>query len=363
MLFGIAGGVGIGVAAFRYEKEDFSSFFLAGRHQWFDDLGYLKSALEAFGLRATVKESAGAKAADKQLRDALAAGPCIAWVDMAHLPHRAMPAEFSGGGYHVVPIYRIDDDAKCAVIGDLTDEPIAIPLADLAKARARIKKQAHRILSVSGTAPKIDLAKLVTAGMKKGRQALTAKAGKGPLAMSTLDSLRRWRDRLANSKDKESWEKLFPPGANLWRALTWINLCIEWYGTGGGLCRPMMADFLTEASDALAEPRLKSLANRYTELGREWSALADAALPQGVPLFREAKKQYARYAELLTASGSFAEKADVWARLETLATQAKECFPLTDVQCSDLRSDLQTRLSKIIAAEESALAEMAKIAA
>src|SRR5688572_3782700 len=56
MLFGIAGGVGIGVAAFRYEKEDFSSFFLAGRHQWYDDLGYLTAALARFGIRPTIRE-------------------------------------------------------------------------------------------------------------------------------------------------------------------------------------------------------------------------------------------------------------------------------------------------------------------
>ena len=37
MTFGIAGGIGIGVFAFYYEKEDFASFFIAGRHLWQDD--------------------------------------------------------------------------------------------------------------------------------------------------------------------------------------------------------------------------------------------------------------------------------------------------------------------------------------
>src|SRR5262245_12719477 len=41
MLFGIAGGIGAGVFSFVYEKEDFASFFIAGRHNWQDDLGYL----------------------------------------------------------------------------------------------------------------------------------------------------------------------------------------------------------------------------------------------------------------------------------------------------------------------------------
>jgi len=362
MLFGIAGGIGIGVAAFRYEKEDFSSFFIAGRHHWFDDLGYLKNALAAFGLKAVVKETGGAKAADKQLRDALARGPVIAWVDMAHLPHRALPAMFSGGGYHVVPIYRIDDDAKCAIIGDLTDGPIAIPLADLATARGRIKKQANRVLSVEGAEPRFDLAKLVRAGLQACHKALTAKPGKGPLAMSTLESLRRLRDRLANSKDKESWEKLFPPGANLWRALTWFNLGIEWYGTGGGLCRPMMADFLAEAGTALGDAKLTALGQRYAQIGADWSALADTALPDHVPLLREAKEQQERYAELLTSNGAIDDKRAVWAKLGELAAQAKKQFPLDGAQCAELRGGLQTRVKDIVTAEESALAEMATLA-
>src|SRR5207248_3071827 len=45
MLFGLAGGIGIGCCAFHYQKENFSSFFLAGRHLWVDDLAYLRGIL------------------------------------------------------------------------------------------------------------------------------------------------------------------------------------------------------------------------------------------------------------------------------------------------------------------------------
>src|SRR5262249_3509254 len=44
MLFGIAGGIGVGVFSFFYEKENIATFFVAGRHGWQDDLGYLKNA-------------------------------------------------------------------------------------------------------------------------------------------------------------------------------------------------------------------------------------------------------------------------------------------------------------------------------
>ena len=149
MLFGIAGGIGMGVFSFYYQKEDIATFFLAGRHKWHDDAAYLSDTLGLFGIQPVIHETAGAKAAEHQLRDTLDRyGPCIAWVDLAELPHRAMPSAWSGGGYHVITVYSVDDTDGTAQIGDLTDEPISISLADLARARARIKKQRHRLLAL-----------------------------------------------------------------------------------------------------------------------------------------------------------------------------------------------------------------------
>src|SRR5262245_3565777 len=92
MAFGIAGGIGIGVFSFYYEKEDFASFFVGGRHSWHDDKAYLTPALQAFGIKPAVQETAGAKTAAKQLAGAVDGdGICVAWVDMASLPHRGMP--------------------------------------------------------------------------------------------------------------------------------------------------------------------------------------------------------------------------------------------------------------------------------
>lgn len=46
LLFGIAGGIGIGVFAFFYEREDLATFFVGGRHRWYDDQRHLVGALE-----------------------------------------------------------------------------------------------------------------------------------------------------------------------------------------------------------------------------------------------------------------------------------------------------------------------------
>jgi hypothetical protein len=127
MVFGIAGGIGAGVFAFHYAKEDFSSFFVAGRHLWQDDVAYTRSACERVGLVPVVTESSGAKSAEKQLLAALDAGPVLAWVDMAHLPHRELPKVFSGMVYHLVTVYDADSASGTARIGDLSDEPIERP--------------------------------------------------------------------------------------------------------------------------------------------------------------------------------------------------------------------------------------------
>ena len=63
MLFGIAGGIGIGQFSFYYEKEDVASFFLAGRHGWYSELDYLREALASFAIESKLWETTGAKGA------------------------------------------------------------------------------------------------------------------------------------------------------------------------------------------------------------------------------------------------------------------------------------------------------------
>jgi len=357
MLFGIAGGIGAGVFSFLYEKENFASFFLAGRHSWQDDFAYLRQACERFDIEPVVNETVSARAAEKALRAALAQyGPCIAWVDLTHLPYRAMLAEGIGSGYHVITIYGVDDEQGTALIGDLSDEPLSISLADLAAARARIKKQKNRLLSIPTSVSSKDLATLVREGLEACQRGLVNQRMKN----FTLDAFRVWAERMHGSKDKESWERIFTRGPRLWRGLTSIYIFIEYYGTGGGLCRPIFADFLTEAAGALDKPALSSLSKRYADLGRGWSELADAALPDDVPLFRKAKALYERKAELTLGAGPPAveEIRGIWAKLAELECQSADQFPLSEAECAELRANLQPRIMALYQGEVAAHAAL-----
>jgi hypothetical protein len=359
MVFGIAGGIGIGVFSFFYEKENWANFFIAGRHLWHDHTAYLTQACSRFGIKPTIRETAGAKTAEADLRKTLQEhGACVAWVDATHLPHRAMPGQLSGGGYHIVTVYGIDDDT--ALIGDLTDEPIPISLEELAVARGRIKKDKHRLLSIAPSKNTRKLADLVKEGL---RACLAGLAGAGGVKSATrnfsLESLSTWADRLQGSKDNERWERVFERGPRLWQGLQGVYDYVEHYG-GGGLCRPLFAEFLAEAGSACEDDSLTALAKQYAELGRHWSELADAALPDSVPAFREAKDLFVRKAELINSGGSPDEIRTVWALLGELRSQICKQFPLSESACADLRADLQSRVRALYESEVAARDELGK---
>jgi hypothetical protein len=361
MAFGIAGGIGIGVFSFFYEKEGFASFFIAGRHLWHDHTAYLTQACGRLGIKPAIRETAGAKTAAVELRQQLQEhGACVAWVDSSHLPHRAMPREFSGGGYHIVTVYGIDEEAGTGLIGDLTDEPIPIPLADLAAARGRIKKDKHRLLAIPASESTADPAGLVRAGLQACHDGLAGVGGVKSAAKNfCLEALRTWADRLHGSGDSERWERVFERGPRLWQGLQGIHEYIEHYG-GGGLCRPLFAEFLAEAGAACKDARLTALSKRYAELGRGWSALAEAALPDHVESFREVRDLFTRKAELTNSGASPDEIGAIWTRLGELRSQIARQFPLNESECTELRVHLQARVRELYEGEVAARDEMAR---
>jgi hypothetical protein len=364
MLFGIAGGIGIGVFSFYYEREDIATFFVGGRHHWHDDRAYLVDALGRLSIPAEVQESGGARAAESQLREALEAhGPCAVWVDAAALSHRAMPGTLSGSSYHIITVYSIDAEARTARIGDLADEPITIDLDTLAKARARIKKDRHRLLSIPQGGPSAGppLQQLVQAGLVACHGRLLHPALPGSVNNARLEALQTWAERMEGSKAKERWEHVYRPGPNLLRGLCAIHDFVEHYGTGGGLCRPIFAEFLREAADALGQTPLAMLAERYAELGSDWSELADAALPDDVGMLCEAKQLLTQKAELLHSGAPMADVQATWQRLGELEARSHEEFPLSNEAYRELRVQLRARIAALYEREAAALAELGMI--
>jgi Butirosin biosynthesis protein H, N-terminal/Domain of unknown function (DUF4872) len=345
----VGGGLGAGVFAFHYEKEGFSSLYLAGRHRWEDGRTFVEAAARRLGLEPSVSETGSAKAAEQSLRTALERGPVAAWVDFAELGYRGVPAEHAGGSYHVLVVYAIDGGA--AIVGDLAREPIRVPLRDLARARARVAKQRNRLLSVaatSGSEPP-NLASAVRDGLRAGAEALATERRRNFSLAAFEDLARRM-----TATGADSWPRVFPRGRPLWTGLTSLHRFVETYFTGGGLMRPMLARALSR------DPALAATGERYAALGAEWTALARAALPDDAPLLAEARTIQERMPDLFVERGP-AASADLraaWARLAELSDEAAAEFPLSDAEARDLVADLAGRLRAVHASEVAALEEL-----
>ena len=355
MSFGLGGGIGAGVFSFHYAKEDFSSFFVAGRHLWQDDEAWFNAALARLNLTPTVREASGAKTAEANLAGMLATGtPVIAWVDAGSLPYRGLPERWAGGAYHLLLVYAID--GSDAIVGDLADEPIRVPLADLTRARLRIKKFKSRLLTVEPGGKSPPLEALVRGGIRACIDGLT----KAKMKNFTLDAFSTWAERLSGSKAADSWAQVFPRGKHLFAGLWSIHQYVDYYYTGGGLCRPMFAEFLAEAGAALDDRALTRASGRYAELGREWSALAEAALPAVVPAFRKAGEALARLGELYHSEGAGAtdEIRACWAEIDGIGANLGREFPLSAGECDALLRELQTRVRSLHARETAALEEL-----
>jgi hypothetical protein len=264
-----------------------------------------------------------------------------------------LPGSFSGGGYHVVTVFGIDDAAGTALVGDLADDPIPVPLGQLAVARARIKKFKNRVLAIDPPKKLPDLATLIRGSVRECVEGLTTCKMKN----FRLDAFAAWAERLDGSKAADSWEKIFPPGHHLYAGLRSITEYIEYYGTGGGLCRPIFAEFLEESAEALGDRGLRALADRYADLGREWTALAEAALPDGIPAFRETRELLAKKWEGLHTEGGHAADTigKCFAALDEHSARMRQAFPLDAAGSAALRRDLKQRVTALYAKEVAAL--------
>lgn len=374
LVYGIAGGIGIGVFQFHYAKENVGTFFLGARHRWDDDLAYLTAAAARCGFDVRVDETGGARTAAAQLDARLADGPVIAWLDLASLPHRALPAADAGSGYHVAVVQgrAAAHGSDAYVVSDAGDGPLVVGADDLARARGRIAKQRHRLLALGvatppGIATADGLVAAVRAGIAAGADGLVTSPRQGYAKNFTLDGLALWAERLRGG-GKDAWAQVFPPGPRLWDACLGVHDWIEGYGTGGGLGRPLFAAFLTEAADVLADPSLLDTAAHYAALGADWTALAEAAMPAGVPLFDAARAWFDARAACQTAAGAgepavqaaVAEAKAAWAALEAARADAAAAPPLAAADGQALCAALAERVAALHAAEQAGQAMLAR---
>ncbi len=342
MLLGIGGGVG--AAYFVFEFGDTPSLYIGTRYH--SSSGeFLAAIYQRLGLKATIKQTAGGKAAAQHLHDALAEGrPAILALDRASLPYQAFPASMVKYMEHTAVVYGLADGL--AYIGDKAVSPLTITADELAAARAAITAQKHRLTTFDPDSKLNDLASAVEAGIRAGVQGML----KPSIANFGLTALSKWADMILNPKDKKGWAKVFPRGPFLYDALRWVFHYIETYDTPGSGFRAMYADFLDEANATLSRPHWQPVAAQYRELAAMWHTIAEDALPDAVPAFRETKQLLRQRNQLFAEQGAAAlpQMQETQVRLAAIRDKVAADFPLSQTEVHDLLSALQGQVLHIL---------------
>ena len=359
----IGGGIGLGIFQFHYAAEGVGTFFLAGRHKWDDERAFLEGGLRRLGLEPTVTESGSAKAADRQLRDALDTGrPVVAWVDIAVLGTRALPVEWEGGGYHVVVVRTIDDARGVVVIDDLAQLPVEVPFDVFARARARIAKQKHRLLWLGADVRANVDPDALRAAERAGLRATVDGFDHPRTRQFSLAALADWSTRVRGD-GRDSWATVFPPGERLWSGLASVHESIRGYGGGGGLLRSMFGGGLREIAAQSGDDRLAALGRRYgapagdPSIADAWDAVASAALPDDVPALRRTRELQSARATAYRQLGSAAlpHLRAAWEESAAIRESMREAFPLTGAGTQGLLAKLAATVDAVASLEQDGL--------
>jgi hypothetical protein len=121
------------------------------------------------------------------------------------------------------------------------------------------------------------------------------------------------------------------------------------WGFGEGAERKAYADFLDEAAAILDKPKLRPAADLFRSSGEVWCELANAALPDDVPMFKETRDLLNRRRSLFLEKGDEALKEIKRAndRLNQIRAEVAEDSPLSDEEAAALRQRMSEHVLKI----------------
>lgn len=350
LLMGISGGAVMGYFAFAYTGYDPHARILT--RNTFDPL---ETLLTRLGAVQEIQQTSKAEKGVQNLIDTLADGrPAIVWADLFSLPYNALP--YDEGMWGMMPILVYGYDADTVWIADRARVPLAVTPDELAAARARVKKEKFRILTLD--LPGMDtLPAAVTAGIWDCINLYTEKPPRGSKNNFGLAAYQHWANLLTKPKQRQSWAKEFPPGRAMFAGLLSAFGDINTFGKEGHAERDVYADFLEEASALLEKPALLEVAGHFRRSAAAWDALSLALLPDGIAPLQEARELMLRWHALFLDQGNAAldEIRQIAARLDALKAEMADDFPLDDVAVMELRENVAAHVLRIRDIEEEAV--------
>lgn len=352
MLLGVGGGLGAGYILWEFKSHQVAILVMGFRTNWQYPQKFMELAATRLGVASSFFETGGRVTAAEQLQSALGQGtPPIAWVDLGHMPYLQLPELIKGHLGHLVVVAGQDADGAVWV-DDRAARPFRMSAGELADARGRIGSYKHRLmlLAPGKTAP--DLKSAVEAGLRDCVANLSARSNS-----FSLPTLRKWSRLMTDTKNPKGWPVVFKSRKGLYWALKSLFEEVELAGSEGGGLRKLYAEFLEEAAALLQRPRLSEAAVAYRALAGQWTALAEAALPDAVPPFAETKRLLRQKQALLMGQGEAGvmPAQPMTAAIADLGRETSRAFPLDAAAVSELFADLGERLAGLYTAENAAL--------
>jgi hypothetical protein len=354
LLFGVSGGMNFGYFYFSYEGYDPQVNILTR-----NTFNLFEPILERLGVPIDMKQTTNEDKGRKNLIDALENGDApIVFADMLILPYNGM--KFDENYWGMMPIVVYGYENGMAYIADRARVPLTVPSDIFDKARARVKKEKFRVISL-GAPNEAKLQSAVTMGIWDCIKLFTENPPKGSKTNFGFAAYEHWQKMLTGSGHKASWAKTLPRGRKLFTGLLSAFNFSQLFGKDESRTaeRLMMADFLDEAAVILNKPALKAIRLQLEKAGAAWCKLGETMLPDTVPMLKEARdlevKKHGLF--LNTGAESLAERKAIHQRLEELKAASVE-FPMSESQVKVFQEAIAAQVKDVSAIEQEVIRMM-----
>jgi len=363
LLLGVSGGIAFGYMVFQYKGWPAHVALLTR-----NTFSPYRTSIDRLGIVEDTKETVDPKRGLANLIEAIENGsPTIVWADVLSLPYTNVAA--NQNMWAVMPMVVHSCDGASFHLADRSKVSWKVSAEALTAARARVKKDRFRIATLSPP----DANKLPAAVEAGIRQCIDLFDGvgapRGHAENFGFAGLQKWAEMLVNNRNKQSWARVFPTGADIYQALAGrqaqpgIFIWIMTWGAGPDAERGVFADFLDEAALILNKPKLGSAAAQFRKSAQLWHSLAEAALPSSIPLLGETRDLLLRQRSLLIDKGpaSTDERREIGARLAEIAKAAAEALDPASPAIHQILAGLRDRVLEIENAERTGINELKKI--
>jgi len=357
-LLGVSGGIVMGYFPFAYEGYDPEVHILT--RNTFDPLDTMLSRL---GVVQHIQQTASAEKGLRNLQEALSEGtPAIVWADLFSLPYNVLLRDDEMWGMFPLLVYGYDEAADTVWIADRAQVPLTISTAELAAARARVKKTKFRLVTLDPPQPE-KLKTAVQAGLWDTIKLFTEKPPKGSRHNFGFAAYRHWAEMLVKPTGRGSWAAEYAPGRALYAVLTSAFTDIALFGKADWADRDLYADFLLEAAALLGKPALADIAPQFRASALAWAELGRALLPDDAPLLGETRELLQRRHDVFRTQGSaaLAEIEAINGRLTAIKQTVAQEFPLSSAETAVLRQNIRAHVLTIHDIEKEAITTLQAI--